>query len=518
MLTLAPIGSTSNCFTGTLEGNGYKIIAPTIDQVNRFDTALFACLAGASIGNVMIEQPSVDWAATRSDRLGFLAGSALNTDIHNCTVNGGLLDLNNGDRGGSAVGALVGRFEGGSITGCGVLNTLVGSDNTNTVGILVGELLGSALLDGCYSANNEVWAFQLAGSMIGTCVASIVTRSFSSDTDLITVVQDKGAGFAGSSCSCTFGNDYSLSTVHGPNSVSTVAGFLGQAIAETQTGAGDCTETIINNCYRAGRLNATGLSGFFGQGDAVGGNCNTLFWDEQLDFSPSCPSSPPAATCDPYAIPLCTDAMQSPTTYTTANWPETTWLLLEGEYPSLQSVSFETQTFSSSPSRSESMSASPSQSQSSSPSQSQSMSASASPTPEPPAKDCELDGLEYTTIVLCSLFFGFFLTIVAGYHSAYLWDHYQNFSQNIQSQRTVRIFLAAFLISIVFVFASLSVDQGRADESQQKACINTAARATFFSVLSALTGVILGYIGNEIRKHFKAQRARRRAVGQTPLQ
>ena len=98
------IGSTANPFTGTLDGDGFKIHDFTLDTTgdSEPDTALIAKASGATIKNFVLDNFDID---SDSGNKAVLIGSCLNCNIENIKI------TNSSVSGNGNLGSLVGASE-----------------------------------------------------------------------------------------------------------------------------------------------------------------------------------------------------------------------------------------------------------------------------------------------------------------------------------------------------------------------------------------------------------------------
>jgi len=225
-----PIGDGTINFTGTLNGNGYKIKSLYIYTERNNYTGLFGFASNANIENVILEDVNI-------------AGSGL-------------------------VGALVGATDGTTISNCRSSGNL--TNNSERSGGLVGQTQNSTIVDS-YSTVNVIGQGQVGG-LVGNNNSSTITNSYSTGT--VTGNNYYTGGLVGVNNMATITNSYSTESVTGYN---IVGGFVGYNIGGTivdsyATGAVDGTDTVggfvglnesssISNSYSIGRVNADNTSG-----------------------------------------------------------------------------------------------------------------------------------------------------------------------------------------------------------------------------------------------------------------
>jgi len=200
-----PIGtSCSNSFTGTFDGQGYKITGLYINRPSSDYAGLFGFTGpGSEITNVGLEQVIVNgsWHA------GSLVGRTKEGQIANCYSTGNV----NSD---SHVGGLVGRNEGGTITNsystCSVngdlhVGGLVGRNEGNGATIAnsysIGNVNGDLHVGGLVGWNTgtiadsysigRVRGNEYVGGLVGKIEGGLITNSY---WDIITSGQSSSAG------------------------------------------------------------------------------------------------------------------------------------------------------------------------------------------------------------------------------------------------------------------------------------------------------------------------------------
>ena len=133
-----PIGTESQPYTGTFDGNGKTITGLKIDKSGTDYVGLIGCLgSGGKVQNVTLTNISVSGA----NCVGGIAGQNYGT-IENCSVNGTVTGKGFTDTGGIAGSNY------GTISGCSAEGTVTGSVNVG--GIAGGSYLG-VIIDGCHS-------------------------------------------------------------------------------------------------------------------------------------------------------------------------------------------------------------------------------------------------------------------------------------------------------------------------------------------------------------------------------
>ena len=163
-----PIGTITDDYTGTFDGNGYAISGMTINVIGR--AALFLQLTGNGvIRNVGIVAPSVRGSGTNS-RFGGLVGTVgQNAIVETSYVLGGTITVTSGLQ---SVGGLVGRLEGTVRASYSTAAIRMASPcsgcNSHRTGVLVGYQEGGDII-ASYAAGSNAAAGtgSRAGGLVG---------------------------------------------------------------------------------------------------------------------------------------------------------------------------------------------------------------------------------------------------------------------------------------------------------------------------------------------------------------
>lgn len=279
-----PIGEWDHRFSGTFDGNGYKISNLYIDAPLGY-RGLFGCIQNATIKNIGINSGEIRCANINS---GGLIGAAWNSTIRNCYTtidlnNVGVLDANGwlgvdggligrvmtstnidycyttGDikSNGHQVGGLVGSFTEGTITNCFATGNIIAKDSA---GGLIG-LVTNGTITNCFATGN-VRGNNTVGGFIGSNEANITNCHSSGNVfSQGNSNSQKVGGFTGTSNKNIVKNCYSTGNVYSDGS------FVGGFVGVTQT----TSNTTITNCIASGNVEAKGLrvGGFIGQTEAT---------------------------------------------------------------------------------------------------------------------------------------------------------------------------------------------------------------------------------------------------------
>lgn len=160
-----PIGTESQPYTGTFDGNGKTITGLTVTGSDRY-TGLLGFIKG-TVKNVVLTEINI----TSGTFVGGVAGWSFGGNIENCSVSGSVS--------GSDVGGVVGYQQGGSITGCSSSATVKGTQRAG--GVAGATNGGTTPLTACYATGNvtvendgtsNAWAGGIVGmNGTGTLIA-----------------------------------------------------------------------------------------------------------------------------------------------------------------------------------------------------------------------------------------------------------------------------------------------------------------------------------------------------------
>ncbi|MCC5907903.1 MAG: hypothetical protein JJU13_16945 [Balneolaceae bacterium] len=271
----SPIGSSSNPFTGTFNGNGFEISGLTIDRDGDDHVGLFGVAGNAQISNTGLVGVNI----TGEDIVGGLAG-ANNGQISNSYVTGnvsgdeiigGLVGINNGQISGSHsevdvfgdddhVGGLAGiNGNNGEITDSFASGNVEGVDDE--IGGLVGTNNGQ--ITSSYATGNVV-GDESVGGLVGTNSGEI-SRSYATGN----VSGDESiGGFVGANRNnARIENSYATGSVSGDDEL---GGFAGK----------NWPNGLIATSYASGSVSGDDdTGGFIGWNRASLDSC---YWDSQV--------------------------------------------------------------------------------------------------------------------------------------------------------------------------------------------------------------------------------------------
>ena len=237
-----PIGTESQPYTGTFDGNGKTITGLTVTGSDRY-TGLLGFIKG-TVKNVVLTEINI----TSGTFVGGVAGWSFGGNIENCSVSGSVS--------GSDVGGVVGYQQGGSITGCSSSATVKG---TQRAGGVAGATNSGATLTACYATGdvtveNDGTNNSHAGGVVGyngggTLTACYATGSVTgSGSGTIYVGGVTGSNNLGTLTACY----HAKRNINGPNG--TTGGVAGRNFKDSMFGGG-----IITACYWGGNGQEQGI-------------------------------------------------------------------------------------------------------------------------------------------------------------------------------------------------------------------------------------------------------------------
>ena len=216
----SPIGSSTSNFTGTYDGQNFKIVSLTINRPAEDHVGLFGYTSGsAAISNLVLQNPTI----TGNADVGAFVGTGGDLSIDNCASTGGSVTGNGGN-----IGGLVGNCSGalamtdtsatdGSVTG-----------NGDNVGGLVGNSAGPLSMTGVHTTGSVTQDPLALSSGTGGLV-----------------------GRTGSGSTATVSNCYSTATVQGYQDIGGLVGYLPSG---SIAGSFYSTGTVSSSYYYRGGL------------------------------------------------------------------------------------------------------------------------------------------------------------------------------------------------------------------------------------------------------------------------
>ena len=227
-----PIGTESQPYTGTFDGNGKTITGLTVTGSDRY-TGLFGFIK-STVKNVVLTEINI----TSGTFVGGVAGWSFGGNIENCSVSGSVS--------GSDVGGVVGYQQGGSITGCSSSATVKGTQRAGGVACATnsGATLTACYATGDVTVENDGTNNSHAGGVVGyngggTLTACYATGSVTgSGSGTIYVGGVTGSNNLGTLTACY----HAKRNINGPNG--TTGGVVGRNFKDSMIGGG-----IITACY-----------------------------------------------------------------------------------------------------------------------------------------------------------------------------------------------------------------------------------------------------------------------------
>jgi hypothetical protein len=232
------IGTEVNPFTGSFDGDGFKIEYLTLNRPGSENMGLFGYTQGGGLKNIVLENVHIKG----NDHTGGLVGYAENSDVENCSVKGHVVSS------WGYIGGMLGYVSNGEINHVWSDVTVFGGvKTTSQIGGLIGTARDGASIQYSFSHGSVVSggsAGGFAGGIAGN--QTVLSDNFShasvnGDTRV--------GGFAGTTNFGLISNSYSTGEVNGN---SDVGGFLGYFYGQ---GADNCywdIETSAQNSSSGG--------------------------------------------------------------------------------------------------------------------------------------------------------------------------------------------------------------------------------------------------------------------------
>ena len=241
-------GHGVNTFTGSFDGNGYRILNLTIDWGNDYFVGLFRSIEEAVIKRIALENVNV----TGYQYVGGLSGESYNSVIDSCYVVGNI-------EGRNIVGGLVGENWGGQINNSYSISVVTSTGYDSYIhGGLVGLNVGEGKINTSY-AKGSVYGVDYVGGLVGSNEGSqspsLPEQSYINNCYSTADVMgtSKVGGLVGYNYfQGIINNSYAMGTVEGNNNT---GGLVGHNSYYSE----------INNCYSIGLVigndNVGGLIG-----------------------------------------------------------------------------------------------------------------------------------------------------------------------------------------------------------------------------------------------------------------
>ena len=286
-----PIGNTKYPFAGTFDGGEHKVSGLYINR-NEDYQGLFGYITEGTVKNL-----TVKGTIFAGGNVGGIAGTiypnSTNGRIENCKFEGDIGE--NGSGSNMAIGGIVGRNHGATVTGCHFTGTV--TRKTMYVGGIAGQNDGSnTVVENCYNEGTISISGGAAGSAGG--IAGIITSNVQiincRNSGTVNGAGSTGAigGITGTNNSGKLEQCYNDGSIDGVDS-GTVGGIAGQNLGGTIDGCYNIgtitgknqiagiagqnnTKGAISECYNAGAVTGTDqIGGIVGQnyGNATVTNC-----------------------------------------------------------------------------------------------------------------------------------------------------------------------------------------------------------------------------------------------------
>ncbi|MEI8377646.1 MAG: GLUG motif-containing protein, partial [bacterium] len=226
-------------FTGTLDGNGYKIKNLTITS-NADYSGLFSITDGANIKNLILENTNISVAGV-TVFAGGLAGFIKNSIINNCSSTNVNINANQTQKVGGFIG---GAQTNNTITNCYSTGTISGSDYT---GGLIGQNFNTSNISLSFSSvsvTGTIFTGGLVGAHYGTC-----NLYDSYATGSVIASGSSSGGLIGA-----MNTNSSVTSSYATGNVSSSAWASGGLIGSSNT------NSTITSCYATGNVSSTSTS------------------------------------------------------------------------------------------------------------------------------------------------------------------------------------------------------------------------------------------------------------------
>ena len=276
-IEMTPVGNVDNSFTGSFDGQGYRISNANMYMPFSMNVGVFGYVSSSAyLSNIHLESVYV----TGYSEVGGLIGLNDYCTVNNCYVMGvvngwgsfvgGLIGLNSADTTNSYstasvsglyyVGGLIGRND-NTLENCHASGSVSAGSSSQCVGGLVGLNYGS--LTNCYATGSTNGETQVGG-LIGLSISANIDRSYASG--VVGGVTDVG-GLIGSINIGNINNCYAAGAVTGGVASQNVGGLVGN------------NQATIYTSYSMGLV--SGVSNVGGLIGISSGTANTCFWDTQ---------------------------------------------------------------------------------------------------------------------------------------------------------------------------------------------------------------------------------------------
>ena len=330
-----PIGTVDSPFTGSLDGDGYKITNFKITTGMQF-VGLFGLSSGTLL-NLGVEDFEIDVTYSDSSYAGGLVGYNSRGTIINCYATGDVSATSSCSISSSA-GGLVGYNNYGEITNCYATGDVSATSSTSSssysrAGGLVGRnyygTISNCYATGYVSATNSSYAGGLVGeNYVGTITNCYATGDVSATSS--------NYSYAGGLVGYNYGeitNCYATGGVSATSSRNNCAGGL----------VGYNYEGTITNCYATGDVSASSTSSSSYAGGLAGYNIygtitNCYRYSEQSFTVTEDGTTAYSATNTKGTAKTMEELLSVSFQTETLGWSADDWTFTEGEHPVLKNV------------------------------------------------------------------------------------------------------------------------------------------------------------------------------------
>jgi len=232
------IGNASYIFTGSLDGNNYKISNLNIESESAM-VGLFGRVNGGTIKNLILENETVtniNPSNNGNARTAGLIGYVDTATIENVKITGESIIEDNSLSSYNNIGGLVGYvYSNITIRNSNVEAKIKVNGNSNIyVGGLVGQIYTAGTIDSSYSTGEiiaETTSNLYVGGLVGSSTKANITNSYSSSKITATATNTIYAGgIAGSSTYGTMENTYYKGNITASNGGTAIGGLIGYMV------------------------------------------------------------------------------------------------------------------------------------------------------------------------------------------------------------------------------------------------------------------------------------------------
>jgi hypothetical protein len=343
------IGNNTTAFTGTYDGDGYKLDSLIINTTNG-NMGFFGIIDGATITKVSLTNASITAGGHSGALLASSSGATITKSFSTGTV----------ECNGAYIGGLIGELTSSAVntvdscySECTVTNNADNSQTYCNTGGLIGFSDNNNQITNCHATGNvsmtNAPTATSVGGMIGAAYTSTISKCYSTG-DVVGGASGNwspAGGFIGYNSYGTISQSYSTGDVQGYQRVGGFVGYNKNSSAQisdcysfgnvTRRSGGSATnlggfvgynryDAIVEDCYSIGSVTSDGSTnkGFVGQQEGVITAC---FFDSDTSNQ----------STDVEAAAKTTAEMQTQTTFTDSSWDFTnTWQIIGSNYPDLQ--------------------------------------------------------------------------------------------------------------------------------------------------------------------------------------